>query len=351
MNYGSPPFRSEIRLRRAAIFLTDETYQNSHDMEAMVRVPLDTSGLDHDFFVQKYAASGTITGPGAGDPVLANVPRGKVSQGAQYGKPTAANCYFNAQLNGNASGNAQTACGNTSVSGTMLSRYNTAPVKALAFNQLGQGCRNSSVLDASSNFYYLNLLTGSEFMAASDWGDMNTDGVIDQSIDNNLKGGAILDVEQSQGNYGPAISGTGCSAGSLLNTGTRSDCQSRYGVFDLVAYLFVMLNEREYNAVGLDNGMDGSYLGVAMQPNGSEPNNNMPNPPVYDLIRGLFLNPNLGVTLFTMPGIGFAYPVNNSNVIGQFHAGGDYNAGSRVYRDVTNAIGYTDSVTSGRCSF
>ena len=64
---GASAFRQELRFRLAAVFLTDETYQQAQTpAQIMVRVPLDVSGLDHDFFMQKYEA-GQAAGGGAID--------------------------------------------------------------------------------------------------------------------------------------------------------------------------------------------------------------------------------------------------------------------------------------------
>src|SRR5206468_2599690 len=68
-------FRTEMRYRRASVFLVDEVYQNTQSpSQVMVYVPMDQSGLDHDFFMQKYEAtlaSNTIQNGNSTNPISA----------------------------------------------------------------------------------------------------------------------------------------------------------------------------------------------------------------------------------------------------------------------------------------
>ncbi|RYZ56085.1 MAG: hypothetical protein EOP07_13050, partial [Proteobacteria bacterium] len=152
-------FRMEPRLRRASVFLEDEYHQNSRTRpQIMVRVPMDKSGQDHDYFVQKYEPSAYSGAAVNNSPVgSANWPL-QTSSGTWVAN--AAMCYdiFNrtGQLN-------QTACGNgTQINTTTLtlqSKRNTTPTSSLDQGASWMACRQSDFNDGDGSAYNLRMIT------------------------------------------------------------------------------------------------------------------------------------------------------------------------------------------------
>ena len=74
--FASSTFRTELRTAAGGAFPSGRTHENGRDQQAMAYVPMDQSGLDHDFYIYKYQAapngSGAMDRPLADDAIPAN---------------------------------------------------------------------------------------------------------------------------------------------------------------------------------------------------------------------------------------------------------------------------------------
>ncbi|RYZ63315.1 MAG: hypothetical protein EOP09_17865, partial [Proteobacteria bacterium] len=173
-------FRLEPRYRQAGVFLVDEFYQNNLTApQIMVHVPMDKSGADHDFFIQKYQSgnySGTIS-----NNVQNYESTWPVRDVSGAWSPKAAQCHDVILQTGSIT----TICGDASsaVNATTLqvvSKRNVAPVQNIDFGASWKACRNSSFSDGTYT-YRLRMPSQVEWTKAADWGDVDYNGSIDQT--------------------------------------------------------------------------------------------------------------------------------------------------------------------------
>jgi formylglycine-generating enzyme required for sulfatase activity len=179
-------FRTEQRWRRAAPFLVDEARQQNAPLQSnpqtMVYVPMDVSGLDHDFFIHKYEASsysGTVSN--SSPDATAAYPLQAQAGGSTWVNK-AGSCYEILQRTG--AFNA-TACGdgsNVNASSALLqSKQATSPLVSIDQGAIWKGCANTGITDGSGYVYYERLPTDSEWMKAADWGDVAQQGTVTQT--------------------------------------------------------------------------------------------------------------------------------------------------------------------------
>ncbi|MBC7531749.1 MAG: SUMF1/EgtB/PvdO family nonheme iron enzyme, partial [Oligoflexus sp.] len=347
-------FRMEPRLRRASVFLVDEYYQqNQTRPQIMVHVPMEKSGLDHDFFVQKYEPAlynGSIAN---------NSPNGAASwpiQGtATAWVKNAAHCHdvfiqtgafdFSGCGNGTAI-NATTA--------TVQSKQGTAPIVSLDQGASWKACRYTTLADSAGKNYSLHLIQDSEWIKASDWGDSNQDGTIEASV-NPFTGGQ-LSITALETGAGDATT-TRCNtdgnpnAAFLSNSsgaGSSSNCRSRYGVADMIGNVWEWTAGQVLNAVGKDEGIGGLWLGRNLLPTagsisaiGSS----------YDLLRGFPTSAGAGALVSPNNDV-YVLGAASSNTSAPFHGAGYNDSGAgRWYLYTDQSPAFTQGNTGFRCAF
>ncbi|MBC7531450.1 MAG: SUMF1/EgtB/PvdO family nonheme iron enzyme [Oligoflexus sp.] len=290
---GASAFRLEPRLRRASVFLVDEFYQqNQTRPQIMVHVPMEKSGLDHDFFLQKYEASQY------GGTVANNSPNG-ASDWPTHGTATswvknAAQCYDLFLQTGTFD---LSSCGNgTSINATtatVQSKQGTAPLASIDQGAAWKACRYTTLADSSGKTYSLQLATDAEWMKAADWGDSNQDGTIEASL-NPFTGSVSISSLESGGSDATTIrchtdaNPWGNIASNSSGSGSTSSCRSRYGAADMVGNAFEITSGRVLDLQGQDNGVDGLWLGQSfLNTSGGGVTFASLNSGNYDLLRGL----------------------------------------------------------------
>ncbi|RYF39300.1 MAG: hypothetical protein EOO38_23495 [Cytophagaceae bacterium] len=170
-NASSVPFRLEPRFRRASVFLVDEYYQQAQSQpQIMVHVPMNLSGLDHDYYIHKYETSFYSGNAYNYDP-----------PGSEYWplqgttadwKADAGICHDVVLRTGVID---PVGCGN----GTLVnasthkvqSKRGTYPLTYVVPGSLWKGCRNTTLSSGSGFAYPLLLSTDSEWTKAADWED------------------------------------------------------------------------------------------------------------------------------------------------------------------------------------
>ncbi|RZA27250.1 MAG: hypothetical protein EOP10_00830 [Proteobacteria bacterium] len=255
-------FRLEPRYRQAGVFLVDEYYQNNLTApQIMAYVPMDKSGADHDFFIQKYQAgsySGTISN---------NVQNYESTWPVRdvWGawSPKAAQCHDTISQTGNFS----TICGDASsvVNATILqviSKRNVAPIQSIDFGASWKACRNSSFSDGAYT-YRLRMPSQLEWTKSADWGDVDFNGSIDQTAHTPNLATTVASREQGTADTSTPRCHTDNSPTSKYNTASTetANCRSRYNVADLVGNGGKWVNDVMYYGVVLDNGVDGINFG------------------------------------------------------------------------------------------
>ncbi|MBC7532455.1 MAG: SUMF1/EgtB/PvdO family nonheme iron enzyme, partial [Oligoflexus sp.] len=256
-------FRIEPRLRRAGVFLVDEAYQQAQTRpQIMAHVPMDISGLDHDFFIQKYEASVYGGGVSNASPVAAasNWPlQGPSSAWVS----NAGLCYHKFLLTGSFD---LTGCGDgtqvNSTTATFQSKQGTAPQVSIDQGASWKGCRNTGISNANGASYYLSLPSDAEWSKAADWGDVNQDGTIDQ---NTFTGSvSIPGLESGTADTTTVRCHTDNNPGSAYasNSSQTANCRSRYGVADMVGNVWEWTTGQQFSTAGYDNGTDGLWYGV-----------------------------------------------------------------------------------------
>ena len=344
---ASASFRTEQRWRRASVMLTDEAMQQNAPLQAnsqiMTYVPMDTSGLDHDYFIYKYRAGrywGNITN---NSPSGAYYPL-QASSGAWVSN--AASCTDVMLRNGIFD---LTACGdgttvNTSTA-VLESKQGDSPISADP-GAAWKACRSSGIVDGSGNTYYPHLVTDPEWIKATDFGDVAQSGTITQSAIPNNIGASVqsltnnfffLSLSSTIGSSTfSAVSTTGVQVGqffaggngitntyvtsfventSITTTGTGSstgaftgysfpigaciygapgfgaapgvngtyltaNCRSRYGVDSVGSLVTSSQFAGTSGNLGFDNGIDGLSLGQSITGSSAAYTNS------YDLLRG-----------------------------------------------------------------
>ncbi len=283
-------FRQEMRWRRASVGAVAETFQSSKTIaQVLVHVPMDISGHDHDYYIQKYESflyDGTVNDNGAS---AAN----PISDVAGVWSPNLATCTESTERDSSVF---PSECGTLGTSARFGSKQGTTPLgntvsTSVSYASLWRGCRNSSsdITEGTATYRYnLHSPSGAEYTKASDWGDVN----FDNSVDQNpwlANGTNVRNVEFSNDGapVGPSL--TSCfteawdgvtspapganppiTATTPALTGSRANCISRYGAVDLVGNAWEINAERIYwpshspTDLGMiqDNGLDGLWLGL-----------------------------------------------------------------------------------------
>ncbi len=251
-------FRMEPRLRKLASFLVDEPYQLTQSIQqVMAYVPMDKSGLDHDFFIQKYEAS-LAAGSVTNGTLSSTWPL--QSDGAGGYLSNVAKCYEDLKRTGAFS---VADCGDGAVvnatTAITQSKPGTYPLVDIDQGAFWKACANTGVADIDGGTYSFGLPSDSEWLKAADWGDLNHDGTIDVGINAGL---TVASVEQ-----GPADATTirchsdNNPSSTILSTGTTdtANCRSRYGAADMVGNVIEFTGSQIYNGIGSDNGLDGTW--------------------------------------------------------------------------------------------
>ncbi|MGE0171914.1 MAG: Ig-like domain repeat protein [Oligoflexales bacterium] len=245
-------FRLEDRMRRAAVLLVDKGYQESRTVpQVMVHVPMDKSGLDHDFYIYKYEPA---PNSGSDDGGVAEAAYPNQQDGNGGWVSSAATCHDKWLQN---PGTFDSTCGSNSTTTVLKSEtgidsgdQHRGPTQGDSW----KACRNSS-FTAGTYAYRLYLPSASEWIKAADWGDTDQDGDIDiNEARPSLVGSNVRSLETSTCNSG---------GGSASTTGTSVNCQSRYGAYDMVGSNGERSSNQTFdNWVGLDDGMDGYWYGM-----------------------------------------------------------------------------------------
>ncbi|MBC7531752.1 MAG: SUMF1/EgtB/PvdO family nonheme iron enzyme [Oligoflexus sp.] len=285
-------FRMEPRLRRASVFLVDEYYQqNQTRPQIMVHVPMDKSGLDHDFFIQKYEASLYDGSVSNNSPAGANA---WPTQGtATAWVKNAALCQDVFLQTGTFD---PTGCGNGTVinasTATVQSKQGTAPLVSIDQGASWKACRHTTLGDSDGKNYSLQLAGDSEWLKAADWGDTNQDGTIEASV-NPFTGGqlSITALESGAGDMTTVRCHTDNNPASAMTSnstgvGSTSNCRSRYGAADMIGNVWDWTAGQISTAAGQDNGMDGLWLGQTFL-TGTNVTFASLGSGNYDLLRGL----------------------------------------------------------------
>jgi hypothetical protein len=233
------------------------------------------------------------------------------------------------------SGTFDTSCGNNGTTAVVESLAGQTPPGSMDFGAMWRACRNSSFLDGSGNTYSLKLPAASEWRKAADWGDLDQDGVIDVSVYATNVGVSVPAIEYTAGDPVGSCNSSSTVA-SVTGTGARAGCQSRYGASEMVGSLREWSDDRAYNMVGFDNGVDGLFLGFAYS---------VSSPNIFDVLRGMSVSsgawhmPSTHVTHGTTSGL-TALTLGGSS--------GDTVYNGRWYTSMSSVSG-VDIRTGGRC--
>ncbi|MBC7532679.1 MAG: SUMF1/EgtB/PvdO family nonheme iron enzyme, partial [Oligoflexus sp.] len=316
-------FRMEPRLRRASVFLVDEYYQqNQTRPQIMVHVPMEKSGLDHDFFIQKYEAS-LYNGS-----VANNSPNGASdwpTQGtASAWVKNAAQCYDVFVQTGTFD---LSGCGNgtaiNATTATMQSKQGTTSVVSVDQGGSWKACRYTTLSDSDGKNYSLQLASDSEWLKAADWGDSDQDGTIEASLNiftgsvsiNSLESGAgDTTTIRCHSDNTPANAFSSNSSGA----GSTSNCRSRYGAADMVGNVWEWATGQIYNGAGRDNGTDGLWYGATL-PNSTAAISTFK----LDLLRAIPSNSALSVVSANLDSYAYSGGVAASRRGGRFLDGSD----------------------------
>jgi hypothetical protein len=229
----------------------------------MVHVPLDKSGLNYDYYIQKYeAGAGEFTH--TPDGATAEVPL--QSTEASWTRKIA-HCIesFRQTLT------FDTACatnGGVQNATTLTAVSKTGVAPRINIDQGGawKACRNTSFTDSGGFKFHMRLASDTEWSKAADWGDLDHNGTIDQSPVVGNIGQTVNSRESGAGNTTTIRCHTDSQPGALLNTGSSetANCRSRYGAADMVGNVWEVTTNQVDSNVGRDNGEDALWLGLTL---------------------------------------------------------------------------------------
>ncbi|MBC7531596.1 MAG: SUMF1/EgtB/PvdO family nonheme iron enzyme, partial [Oligoflexus sp.] len=340
-------FRLEPRLRRASVFLVDEYYQqNLTRPQIMVHVPMEKSGLDHDFFIQKYEAalySGSIAN---------NSPNGASdwpTQGSAAGwVKNAALCQDLFLQTGTFD---LSGCGNgtaiNATTATLQSKQGTSPSVNMDQGASWKACRYTTLADSDGKNYSLQLAGDSEWLKAADWGDSNQDGTIEASLNSFTGSVSISSLESGAADTTTIRCHSDNTPGGVFTSnstgaGSTSNCRSRYGVADMVGNVWEWTTGQQFSTAGHDNGSDGLWYGVTLP--GA---NNYISALKMDLLRAFPSSSSLSTVADNAD-----YYAYSTSLRGAYR-GGNWYDGSYAGRWFLNMSGAPSSVNTtvgGRCS-
>ena len=330
--------------------LVDEMHQDAQALpQIMVHVPMDQTGLDHDFFIYKY--EGVTVAPVTG--TSASINPGGFSQyplqadaaGNWLGK--AAACHDKFLRTGALD---LTSCGNgtaiNSTNYTFQSKRNVTLALTADQGSSWKACRNTGVFDDVGNAYYMSLPSDTEWLKAADWGDLDQDGRIDQSVYTTNLLVLTSTLEAGTNTY---CNTDNRNMPSTNNAGTIH-CRSRFGAENMVGNRYEWTIGQQNVGVGYDNGVDGLWLGQAIPSAVSVASGVTPTSIYYDLLRALPKPLNFGSAVVrNSDGIWSNTTTVNGSIRGGHAAG---------FMDATNAgrwtmhinRGTTDTGPGSRCS-
>lgn len=261
--------RAEPRFRRAAVFLVDEMHQQAQTVPQILSyVPMNLSGLDHDFFIQKYEgtiASGIIVTSDTAStwPIQADPDTGVYSNKAGWCNTLFAKTQTFSSVY----------CGDgTNINTTtavIKSARGSTPSGNFDAGSTWKACRNTGIADANGANYYFNQLTDSEFFKAADWGSLDQDDTVDANP-YITAGTSIRALEYGAADTSTVRCHTDNSPASpyATNSSQTANCRSRYGVADLIGNMWELTTGKAVLGKGLDNGLDGRGTG-STYPNAS----------------------------------------------------------------------------------
>ncbi len=262
---GAASFRLEPRLRRAGVFLVDEGYQSAQAApQVMVHVPMDKSGLDHDFFIQKYEPyllSGTMTANTGNDWLWP-----KQHDGAGVWVSNAGRCLDTFERIGVLD---PASCGSGAAlnptTGIVASAAGHAPTGAGSQGASYLACRRSGIPDGAGNVYSPKMVNDQEWLKAADWGDVDHNLSIDQSayLPNLTVNLTTLETGTADG-----VTIRCHTDNDPINTDYPSGssetatCRSRFEVADIIGNRTERTSQQGYNGTGTDDGDSGLWFGI-----------------------------------------------------------------------------------------
>ena len=337
-------FRSEQRWRRASLMLVDELYQNTlASPQVMSYVPMDVSGLDHDFFIHKYETAsydGTVAN---------NSPSGASDWPLQADSSNWVNTAAACQDKFSKTSSFPTECGSggqvNNTSTLVKSWTGFAPLATIDQGAAWKACRNTGIVDAVGNTYRLGLATDAEWLKAADWGDVDKDGNIDQSV---YAGNIGLGISSLESGMAGGCN-TNTSSAYSSNSSQTASCRSRYGAAVMVGNVWEWTSGQQSSGNGFDNGVDGLWLGRTLPGGLATTTIDSISKVYYDLLRTL---PTASAGAPAVAQNGDNFWINTSGLRGS-RRGGDWSNGTYAGRwalSVSSAPSNTDALRGARCS-
>ncbi len=347
---GGSSFRIENRLRRAAVFPVTEVYQEARSVpQTMVHVPMDLSGLDHDFYIHKYEAS-LASGSVSLDLPDESYTQPLPSWGTDW-KEFLSKCIDILGQTGvfdaaNCASNGPKLAANTAI---LQSKIGELPLGGQQQGSVWKGCENATFTDGQSKSYRLRLAQDSEWFKAADWGDLDLDGTIDaNAFTGNV---TIASLE-----YGAVANNTSVrchtdndpSAFYATGAAETATCVSRYGAHDMVGNAEEWTDGSQFAGHGSDNGLSGLGFGNLF-PNGFGPISSYGGR--YDLLTGLIRDPAAGSLPPTTNGDKYGW---NNTYWGGSIRGGAYwsnDDAGRFAFDISQSAWWDSVVRGSRCAY
>jgi formylglycine-generating enzyme required for sulfatase activity len=342
-------FRTEPRYRRAGVFPVTDVYQSAQvTPNMMVYVPMDQSGLDHDFFMHKYEAA--LSGGVLNTEACCN----SYTQPRQtWGGGWSGNAALCFDILSRTNAFDYVACASSNAlfatnTAVLQSKPGLTPVSAVSQGPLWKACRNTEIQDSAGFSYRLHLPSSPEWFKAADWGDVDFDGTIDQNPFTGTV--SVASLESGTANNTTVRCHTDNNPATYMPSGSTetANCVSRYGARDMVGNYREIADNQTYAGVGQDNGTDALWMGSI-------------NPPGFGTIATAYGNQIdvlIGKTLGTSAGS--ILPVTNADYYGwnntwwtaAIHGGykaANGNAG-RFYLEMAPDIFDANAVNGGRCA-